>query len=361
MLTRSSVPAYVARRGLIGVDSIVDGDLVVRDASGRNQGFVVERARAPSYFLKQYLGSDASATMAYESSLYEAVAGAGGELAGRIPAVIDRDVQERVLILELVPGAEDLRDRHLRLRRFPPELGAEVGRLLASLHRAETVERAALRTDPPRTLSLHRPRLSELGDLSLASLELVSILQRAHEITDRLDRLAATWRPLAPVHQDAKWDNLLHSSRPADGASLRLVDWEHAGLGDPCWDLGTALSQYLVCWATSVPAGAEVPNGAALELARYPLEAMRPAIRALWASYVDAGGTPADGLGASLLRSVEMAGARLIHSAFELTQARTELSATVVLLVQLAANVLGRPRDAAADLLGLPPVTAPAS
>jgi hypothetical protein len=55
-----------------------------------------------------------------------------------------------------------------------------------------------------------------------------------------------------------------------------------------------------------------------------------------------------------LVRSVQLAGARLIQSAIESAQMSAQLTSTVVYMLQLAENILANPRQAGGRLLGLP-------
>ena len=59
-----------------------------------------------------------------------------------------------------------------------------------------------------------------------------SAYERAKEIANQIER-RRTDAPLRPCHND-----LLNANFIDDGASLWLVDWEYAGMGDPFFDLG---------------------------------------------------------------------------------------------------------------------------
>jgi hypothetical protein len=74
---------------------------------------------------------------------------------------------------------------------------------------------------------------------------------------------------------------------------------------------------------------------------------MRPAIHAFWSAYRSARVRPP-----ALAYVVEMAALRLLQAAIERAQDLAVVSAHVVMLVQLAANLL-RDEVGALDLLGL--------
>jgi aminoglycoside phosphotransferase (APT) family kinase protein len=184
----------------------------------------------------------------------------------------------------------------------------------------------------------------------------IKLVQRSPGFGESLERLARDWRVGCVIHYDVKWDNFIVPAR--DGATrargLKLVDWELAQEGDPGWDLGSAFAHYLSFWAFSIPVTGDAPPERWPELARYPLARMRPAVAACWTAYRRSAGLEGDAARSALVRAVRFAGARLVQTAYEATQAAIELTGNVVILLQLSANVLARPHEAAVQLLGLP-------
>ncbi len=97
--------------------------------------------------------------------------------------------------------------------------------------------------------------------MSAAGLELIRIVQRTEGFGELLDGLRATWVPTALIHGDVKWSNVLVVDAGTPQESIKLIDWESAMVGDPSWDVGSALSQYLSFWLFSIPlTGGEAPE-----------------------------------------------------------------------------------------------------
>jgi hypothetical protein len=217
-------------------------------------------------------------------------------------------------------------------------------------------EGTAPHAHPPWALSIHRPDLGVMRDSSAANLEVIRIVQRSEGFSQSLDRLARDWRVECVIHYDVKWDNFIVPA--SDGRArrdrMKLVDWELAQEGDPCWDLGSAFAHYLSFWVFSIPVTGETPPQQWPDLARYPLARMRPALTACWNAYRRNRDLEGDAARSTLVRSVRFAGARLVQTAYEATQASIEITGNVIILLQLAANVLARPHEAAVQLLGLP-------
>ena len=355
MLSQSDVVPYLLHRRLLDSAAVVDCDVVVRDVSARNSSYTVERRRGPSYLLKQGVGPETRATVAHEAAVYATLWRDGGPTRRYLPRVYGFD--EGVLVLELVGDGRDLRDHHFRRGRFPTTLAAAMGRVLGVLH--ETTKREGRGGSgagrAPWVLALHRPGLEVFRDLSSASLELVRILQAQPEYGHAVDGLRESWRVEALLHNDVKWDNFVLVPSGSDGRArrLKLVDWEAAGHGDPCWDIGSVFSHYLSSWVLSIPVTGETLPERFPELAQFPLEGMQPAIGACWGAYVAARRLDPEEADRCLQRAVAMAAARLVQTAFEITQASMMVTGNVVLHLQLALNLLLRPREAGAHLLGL--------
>jgi Ser/Thr protein kinase RdoA (MazF antagonist) len=349
VLAQQDVARYLLERGLLGPEALLDGDLVIRDASSRNRNYRVETRNGPCYLLKQGQSPEAAATVAHEAMVYQRLTQGDQELTAYLPGFYGYDGSEGVLVLELVRDATDMRTLHLNTGRFSAAPAATLGSALGVLHRTTRVAEPRP-TTAPWALWIHRPDARLFRDVSAAGLELVKIIQSAPGFPEVLDRLRGDWVQAVLVHGDVKWDNCLLSS---DGETLKLIDWESAAPGDPRWDIGSALSHYLSFWIFSIPITGAVPPERFPELAAYPLDAMKPALAACWIAYVDASGVDAAHADGLMLRAVEAAGVRLIQTAFEAAQMTQQLTSALVLHLQLAFNILQQPEAAASQLLGL--------
>jgi hypothetical protein len=362
--TQLEVAAYLLRHELISAASIVEGDLAVVDASRRNRNFKVISERGPSYLLKQGIGPDGKAAVAHEAVVYEflrSLAGNNG-LDECLPRYYGYDAKEGILLLELVRDAQDFREYHARRGRFSTLLARAMGKALATIHRLTRTHGKDQDNDrifavqPPGALSIHRPDPRILLDVSAANVELIKVVQNSPKFCRGLDELREGWRTETLIHSDIKWDNCVIFARPSSQRKtrLRIVDWELAGMGDPCWDIGSVFSNYLSFWLLSVPTTGEGPPDRSIELARYPLERMHPALRSFWQSYVRYMELDAATSGEWLLRAVEYGAARLVQTGYELTQMSLRLTDNIVSLLQLGLNILQRPQEAIVHLLGLP-------
>ena len=362
MLTQQEIPAYMLQRHLISAESFVDGDIAVVEASRRNQNFKVVSEHATSYQLKQGAPGSGIRTVAHEAAVYEVLhsTSAGAELRPYVPVVYRYDAREDLLILELIPGAEDLYQYHARRGYFAVSLATRVGTALSCLHRLTTrtvpqLSSAAFAASRPWVLDLDRPHLEIFREISSANVQLMRIMQSSSELTRLLREMREDWRADALIHNDIKWDNCLVFSSHESGrrTRLKIIDWEFAAVGDPCWDVGSMFSNYLSFWLMSIPITGEEPPDRFLELSSHKLQDMQPAMRAYWRSYVRGLELDAAECNERLLRAVRYAAARLLQTAFEQLQSVAHINGNVICLVQLSLNILQRPGAAAAHLLGM--------
>ena len=355
MLTQRDAARYLLDRKLLSPRDVLDNGLVVRDASSRNRNFRVETEDGPSFLLKQAIGAETEASLRNEASVYAHLRTVDEGLASYLPRLYGYDADENLLVLELVRDAVDLRAHHTASGHFSVGPAAALGTALGTLHRLTHRGVDAAPQYAAWILSVHRPSTTIFREASGASLELVRIVQGAPGFSESLDRARAAWRVEALVHADVKWDNLLVTVQESGDEALKIVDWEGATVGDPCWDIGSALAHYLSFWLFSIPVTGELPPARFPELAAYPLDAMKPALTTCWQAYTAARAVRGDEAAELLVRSVELAGARLLQTAFEAAQLQLQVTSALVLHLQLAHNLLERPSEAATRLLGISP------
>jgi Ser/Thr protein kinase RdoA (MazF antagonist) len=288
-----------------------------------------------------------------------------------LPRLVLREQDRTLHALQLIPGARTLASYHLgrTADEFPVKPSHDLGHALGTLHRVFRLP--GLANDPrlkwlgqsvPWVFAAHRrPVPGMLADLSPAGSRVFRIIQSEPGLGEALDKLVRTWRQETLIHGDIKSDNIL-VGRPLDppeppDETIWIVDWEFVEIGDPAWDLASALHDYLIFWTSSLPLEPDLSAEAMIDQARYPLSALRPAIRALWRGYRAAAGldTPADEPAAAALlrRAVAFSAARLLMSAHELALEQDELPAQAVLLLQLCVNILANSESARSELYGI--------
>ena len=356
ILSKSNVVHYLAEQGLLAWESVVEGDLLVADASRRNRNFKIIRRRRPGLFVKQIQHWDpqAVAGLGTEAACYRlAREGAAAALADLVPRDFLYDSQRHVLVSELLADGEPLGEHHRRLNAFPPEPSRLLGALFGQLHRepptlVEWPEAALFRRQPAWILSAHQQGANLFSSLSAANAQLLQIVQSYPEFQRTLGELRDEWRADRLMHGDIKWDNCVVYPAPARGGALALkvVDWELADIGDLRWDLGALLQAYIAAWVLSMQASPETPPAQLAQTAQYPIERMQPAIRAFWQAYVEARGLERQAAAPLLTQSMRYGAARMIQTAYEYMQFSPQISPTALCLLQVSFNVLREPSEA---------------
>jgi hypothetical protein len=210
----------------------------------------------------------------------------------------------------------------------------------------------------PWALKAARPEPGILDVLAPGGFRVFQILQEQPALAGQIEEIRALWRPATVIHGDVKSDNLLIPVSDGRWDARRnevwLIDWEHVYIGDAAWDLAGVMAEVLVFWTSSMPLGPDVSPDEMIAGARHPLASLRVALAAFWAGYRAAAEIPPREEPAFLRRAVALSAARLIQASYELSDARADLPAQAVILLQISANVLNDPDTAQTDLYGIP-------
>ena len=352
--TRDPIEMVTVRRllaaGLLSTSAVVDGSLRVSRVAGGNVNLAVTTRNGPSYLVKYGSGDG----VRHEAAAYGFLSSvATREVRAALPLVVDHATQDPMLVLEHVSGL-NLRAHHAQRGGRLSSWAGRCGALLAAVHDLP-VSTVPTNMQDVRIPSLHRPDELLFVTSSRATVELTALIQSDPVLCAALDVQAARTAGEAFTHGDVRWDNVLVARDSAGrSAGLRLVDWESAGIGDPGWDLGCLLAEYVSHWICSVPFTLAATAAADAAHARVSLRSTQAAIAAAWAGYISRRGAEcADG--PTCLRRVTLhTGHRLVHRALELDQYSSDVSLAAVCHVQVGAKTLAQPDVAATALLGLP-------
>ena len=266
MLTVEGVVPFLLQRGLIQERLVVDDNLQVVDVSRRNHNFKLISDAGPGFFLKQGAPGEAALTVAHEAQLYRwfSTHPSAERLTPLLPRCRLYDAEQGTLVLELVEEGQSIHEYHRRHRQLPGTVGSALGDALGTLHRLTPASRASDEPVPGRSgrfLQLHRPDMDAFTTASSGGLEVLRLVQQSGELCGLLDGLHQEWWERCVIHGDLRWDNCQLASSASDvhGPRVQFVDWEMAGVGDPCWDAGTVFSECLSTWLRSTPVTRETP------------------------------------------------------------------------------------------------------
>jgi thiamine kinase-like enzyme len=365
VLTTKNIVHYLLERGLLTRESVVDGDLCIVESTRRNRNYKVIRRQNPGYFVKQVQTFDqqAIASLRCESSCYWLAKNDRDfrALAPLLPGYYDFDAGANVLVLDLLSGSESLTEYHRRTGEFSVQSAESLARILATYHRgipASARKSSMEGTFPQRVpwiLSIDQLNPAGTGMMSGGNTQIVGIIQRYPEFRASLETLRAQWAAECLIHGDVKWENCLTlANNGKDQQDLKLIDWELADFGDPCWDVGAVFQAYLSFWIFSMPAQAETTTDDLVSSAQFPVEKMQPALQQFWRKYAEFMEIAPRDRPQKLERAVCCAAARMIQTAYEYMYYQPQVSTNVLYLLQVSLNVLTRPHEAIEELLGFP-------
>ena len=368
MLDVDNAIPFLIERGLIEPEWIVDGGLTIRSVARRNRNLRVETPNETGYFIKQpdELAPGCVRTLRAEAAFYTFCQEepAAAPVAQFLPRMLYRDPDRSLHVLGLVPESVTLGAYHASssTAAFPISASRRLGEALGTLHRVFRLPGLALdrRLDGltsgiPWAFVAHRPGPELLAHLSPAGARVLQILQEQRDLDARLTSLRAQWRDETLIHGDVKSENVLvRAGSESDRSEVWLLDWELAQVGDPAWDLAGVLHDFLLFWTSSMPLDPALSAEERTTQSKYPLEVIRPAIRAFWDAYRSSAALTPETASALLSRAVAFSGVRLIQVAREMSAEDVHLSALTVLLLQICANLLVSPALGQVHLYGIP-------
>ena len=326
--------------GFLDPGSIVRDGLDATNIEGRHQNLRLSSKSGKGYIVKQDVRGRATRNaLAAEAAIYDRLR-AEPSLRPLVPSQTRYLPDQGLLIVSLISDAESLAARQAQTGRLELRIAAKLGDALARIHAlpCDGDGQEAAHGGPRALQFLFKPSLANYYDMSSANRLIGRIIQQCL------------------IHGDIRLTNcLVHPSAPNERTKqIALVDWENAGCGDPCWDIGSALCDYLLTWVHSCPITPETWPDPAMQLARIPLATMQSAISRFWTAYRRRAGIEDAGAAQGLVvRATMCCAVSILQKVHEQMKEASELTAPAVCLVQISANLAKHPEQAVATLLGL--------
>ena len=328
---------HLMRIGLLTPEQLLAGETSVTEWFGRNRLLRIDRSTGPSITIKQPREADTldAATMWTEAAIFWLSANDPdfASLACWMPRFFHYHEPDKVLTIEFVAG-DDLMTR-LIAGTVEPALFRALGAAFATLH--GPVSRA-LSAKPERRLFGNMlpwalclgSTLNRYAPPSPAAVAIHADLLSRPAVVAALSAARAGWRAGSVTHGDAKAVNVII---PADG-SIRLIDWEIAGLGDRLWDLA-GIAHSLIVPNPMARAGS---LGEAIARAR-------PWLEALWEGY--RGVDPELAVTADEQEAIlRLTGIRLVQTCLERAHVAPAVDETIPSLLDIAVELMARPEAA---------------
>lgn len=345
---------YLADYGLMPNSGFSPGDVTVTTQSSRNPSYLIQWRCGDAYFLKHASSPEQAATIRHEAEVYLALSRADdfGRLA---PRLIHYDPSVPLLVLQALSQTQPSDPLLIASRRSMVRTARRLGHALALLHELPHTE-GDPSAPPPAPFCLDLPPLSARAYLSKATTELVHSVQNDAVLTAVIVRCRDSWRRSAWIHGELKWPHfmIVRSTDQGVSESVRLVDYESAGMGDPGWDLGCVIAGYLSSWLASMPSPSTATPENLVSRSALSTRDLQEALAAFWRAYVKQRELSVSDRMAVLESAVQYAVARLLWIIFETCFTGNAIPPRSMLTLQLAHNLAQRPHEGTKHLLGLP-------
>ena len=362
LLTESNIAFYLMDKGLITNKSIVEGKFTAHVADSRNNNFVINRdfSDQSQYFIKQVkaLDKEKTDTLRIEATCYWLANNDDDyqALKAFLPKYYDFDYLNHILIIENLSDCISLHEYFLQKQNISLEIAHQQAEVLASYHGAlsEKIQQSQsmklFAKGKPWVFSIASQDYTQwMATTPKAEQQTMQLILGNKEFLSLIQALENTWQTKSLVHNDIKFTNFLvnKSVFEEQKAQIRLIDWELADIGDPCWDIAAMFCSYLMLWVQNSDTQYHY-----LPMSFSP-EALKPAFQEFWKTYtqkMDLSKTQSQEM---LLKSMKFCGLKLIHTCFETTPYTQTLQPQSAKLLQLSLNILKAPEQSISSLLGL--------
>lgn len=335
--------------GILGLLSVVQGNLVITDVSRRNRNFRVTQTSGSNYFVKQALSHTNSAwiTIYREAAFYSYCQfhDFRMRLAPVLPKLHFFDSVSCILVTLLVEYAESLStairtDAHSFVDRAFFLLGsalAQVHNSFATPTANEEFELRDLPKTPPWVMHVHEPTPEMLAILSHSNYETIKILQTDAELCNSIDSGRQKWQSDTLIHGDIKLYNVLINKHAGQNDEVKIVDWELVQIRDRAWDIAGVLQDLVMHWVVSMQYSSNVSD--MTNSANTTYRFMQRYARQLWRGYSKSVLLDGEKCSTLLLRSVHLSAIRLIQAAYERKYTSNAMAASSVLALQSSNNI----------------------
>lgn len=290
-----------------------------------------------------------------------------GNISAIAPLVAHFDEENSIIIRNYLTEYIELASFYQNKLYFPEAIAVAIGTTLGMLHRA-TFNRQEYRNfmatapqgqfryqfyNPVQGIGSIGPEI--FGKIPTDALKFYVLYQYYESLEAAIAELANEWHPCCLTHNDLKFNNILVHSRwdQLDNCLVRLIDWEACAWGDPAFDLGTLVANYLGIWLHSLIVDPIIELEESLQLAVTPLEVLQPSMLALIRAYLNAYPMIVEYHRDFILRVIRFAGLVLIHQIQEMIQYRKYFDNAGICQLQVAKTLLTRPQESVLTIFGI--------
>jgi thiamine kinase-like enzyme len=280
-----------------------------------------------------------------------------------LPEVLHFDVENSIIVFRYLNNYRDLMDFYTKEKSFTKEIATAIGTILAKIHRDTfnhqeyedffTKNSVNFNQISHLIRGLERVEPEIFGLVPDDGLKFLALYQRYDSLGQAIAELGQAVQPCCLTHNDLKLNNILLRNNWQDSHNIiRLIDWERSGWGDPAFDLGTIIGNYVQIWLGSLVISNSLSIEESLRLVITPLEMLQPSIGALTKAYLKTFPEIIEHRPDYLQRVVQFAGFALIQQIQAMIQYQKSFNNMGIAMLQVAKSLLSRPVQSIPTIFG---------
>ncbi|MCC5647547.1 phosphotransferase [Nostoc sp. CHAB 5824] len=290
------------------------------------------------------------------------------QMRGWISEGVHFNLDDSIIIFNYLDNYRDVMAFYGKENIFSTEIASAIGTILASIHSLtfnHTDYQAFFTQEQEDQFSKNLPHLVKklgrispeiFGSVPADGLKFFALYQRYDSLGQAIAELGNSLKHSCLTHNDLKLNNILLADDWEQGfgnSTIRLIDWERCGWGDPAFDLGTLIGSYLHIWLNSMITSKTMSIDESLRMATTPLEIIQPSIAALAIAYLNHFPEILKHRPDFLQRVVQFAGWNLIIAIQSTLQYQKSFGNTGICMLQVAKSLLCRPEASILTVFGM--------
>ncbi|AFZ36754.1 aminoglycoside phosphotransferase [Stanieria cyanosphaera PCC 7437] len=287
--------------------------------------------------------------------------------------VISFDSSSSILVLSYLPDHLTLSEIYTARQDFPSQLAASVGYALAQVHRLTWQQEEyqnylkhnsqdnSVDKKPNFLRGLERIGPGVFAQICTDAIEFFKLYQRYPSLHQAVVKLYENFQLSCLTHNDlrlsnilvdSQWEKQLKQNKSNTSSLIKLIDWEFFHWGDPAFDLGILIAQYLQRWLNSLYINNALDLETSLRLATTPLEKLQPSIAAIMITYIQNFPKILKYYPQFILKTIQFAGLALIKETQNSIEYHEPFDNRAIATLQVAKSLLCYPNQALSVITG---------
>jgi Phosphotransferase enzyme family len=297
--------------------------------------------------------------------------------------ILHFDSERSILVLSYLDNYIELRMFYDESQTFPWVVASNLGKTLAMIHQStfkdERYKDFLTESSQSHPLDIRRPQflrgLERIGPgvfshIRTDGLDFWRLYQRYESLHLAMVEVSQIFTPCCLTHNDLNLQNILvelagdydrslamvtlkeNPAQIKEDPLVRLIDWEFVSWGDPAFDLGMVLSNYLKLWLGSLIVSNTINIETALRLAATPLEKLQPSLLALVHAYLEQFPKILEHRPNFLQQVMQFTGLILVKRIQGKLEQLDSFDNTSICILQVAKTLLCKPGDSISMVLG---------